>query len=347
MLCDIMAIKHTKLVNLALQGGGSHGAFTWGVLDRLLEDERIDIDAISAVSSGTMNACVMTSGFINGGREGAKKSIATFWQAVAAKYRDLFESNPATIWNKAVGFDYAMPLDGYLSMTEKLSPYQLNPFNLNPLKDILIDIIDFEQLRKASPIKLHIGATQVRTGKMRVFTNEEIGVDVLLASACLPCLHHAIEIEGEHYWDGGYSGNPPLFPLIFNSEHPDIMVVLLQPLLRESVPTTVDEIHKRTHELSFTNTFLREMRAIAISKEQIKQESLLSGSLEKRMRKLNIHIIEDESLEQMDAGSRYYAGSDLIQDLYTRGVETAHNWLLNHYRSITKRSSVDLVKLFA
>ena len=342
-----MAFKNAKLVNLALQGGGSHGAFTWGVLDRLLDDERIEFEAISAVSSGAMNACVMASGFINGGREGAKDSIAAFWQAVAAKYHDLFESNPATMWNKAVGFDYPISLESYFSFTEKFSPYELNPFNLNPLKDILDNLVDFEQLRKASPFKLHIGATQVRTGKMRVFTNEDLNADVLLASACLPSLHHAIEIDGEHYWDGAFSGNPPLFPLIFNSTHPDILVVLLQPLLRESVPTTVDEIRKRTYELSFSNTFLREMRAIALSKEEIKQEWLSSGSLEKRMHKLNIHMIEDESFEQMDASSRLYAGSDLIQDLYIRGEETAHNWLKQHYAAITKRSSVDLLKLFA
>ena len=342
-----MPVKNLKPINLALQGGGSHGAFTWGVLNRLLEDTRIEIKSVSGVSSGAMNACVLASGLINGGREGAKEAIATFWNAVADKYHDLFESHPATIWNKAVGFDYPVPLDTYLSLTENFSPYQLNPFNLNPLRDILIRFVDFEQLRKNSSIKLYIGATQVRTGKMRVFTNEEIGVDVLLASACLPSLHHAIEIEGEHYWDGGYSGNPPLFPLIFNSDHPDILVVLLQPLLRDSVPTTVDEIRKRTHELSFTNTFLREMRAIALSKEEIKQEWLYSGSLEKRMRRLNIHMIEDAEFEKMDSSSRYYAGSDFIQDLYLRGFETTDNWLSKHYRSITKRSSIDLVKLFA
>jgi len=342
-----MDFNSTKLINLALQGGGSHGSFTWGVLDRLLDDERIEFESISAVSSGAMNACMLASGFINGGRQGAKESIAEFWQAVAGKYRDLFESNPATIWNKAVGFDSPISLQTYFSFTEQLSPYQLNPFNLNPLRDILDELVDFEQLRKESPFKLHIGATEVKTGKMRVFTNEEITVDVLLASACLPALHHAIEIDGESYWDGAFSGNPPLFPLIFNSEQSDILVVLLQPLLRESVPTTVDEIRKRTHELSFTNTFLREMRAIALSKEEIKQEWLTSGSLEKRMRKLNVHIIEDDYFEEIDSSSRLHAGSDFIQDLYVHGEESAHKWLENNFASIRKESSVDLVKLFA
>ncbi len=341
------ALSGSKKVNLALQGGGSHGAFTWGVLNRLLDDERIAIHAISGVSSGAMNACVMVSGLINGGREGARESLADFWCLVSAKYNEMFATSPATIWNKVVGIDYPGPFDTYLSLTENFSPYQLNPFNLNPLRDILTDIVDFEGLQKSTAVNLHIGATQVRTGKMRVFTNSEIDVDVLLASACLPALHHAIEIDGEHYWDGAYSGNPPLFPLIFDSQHPDILVVLLQPLLRDSLPTTVEEIRKRTHELSFTNTFLREMRAIALSKEKIKQNWIRHGELERRMNRLNIHLIEDMSFEKMDSTSRCYAEADFMQDLYFRGFETTEGWLDENYSSITRRSSADLVKLFA
>ncbi len=342
-----MPKKTLKPVNLALQGGGSHGSFTWGVLNRLLDDERLDIRAISGVSSGAMNACVLASGLIKNGKEGAKESISTFWKAVSLKYNELFESAPTTLWQKVVGFEYPAQLDTYLSLTESFSPYQLNPFNLNPLKDILVEHIDFEVLQKECPVDLYIGTTEVRTGKMRIFTNKEITVDVLLASACLPSIHHAIEIDGEYYWDGGYSGNPPLFPLIFNSQHPDILVILLQPLMRNSLPTTVEEIRKRTHELSFTNTFLREMRAIALSKEQIKKDWLYSGHLEKKMNRLNVHIIEDVAFEKMDSSSRYYVASDFIQDLYFRGFETTDKWLLKNYRTITKRSSVDLVKLFA
>ena len=335
-----------KPINLALQGGGSHGAFTWGVLNRLLDDRRLDIEAISGVSSGAMNACVLASGLINGGAEEAKQSLATFWQTVSAKYSEIFESGPATLWEKVAGFDYSVPMDTYLSLTQTFSPYQLNPFNLNPLRDILNKQIDFELLQKKCPLKLYIGATQVKTGKMRIFTNSEITADVLLASACLPSLHHAIEIDGEPYWDGGYSGNPPLFPLIFNSQHPDIIVVMLQPLLRESIPKTVDEIQRRSHELMFTNTFLREMRAIALSKEQIKKDWLLSGNLEKRMSRLNVHIIEDSSFEKVDASTRYSADAEFIEDLASRGYASSDEWVIKNYRSICKRSSVDLKKLF-
>ncbi len=341
-----MMLNNQKKVNLALQGGGSHGAFTWGVLSQLLDDERLQVESISGVSSGAMNACALASGFVNHNADGAKQSLASFWQAVSAKYADLFESNPVSMWDKVVGFEYTGSRDAYLSLTQNFSPYQLNPFNLNPLRDILVDKIDFDYLQKGCPIKLHIGATQLRTGKLRVFTNHEITADVLLASACLPSLHQAIEIEGEHYWDGGYSGNPPLFPLIFNSQLSDIIVVLLQPLIRESVPKTVDEIQKRSQELMFTNTFMREMRAIALSKEEIKHDWLRSGNLEKRMSRLNIHIIEDAEIENMDSTSRYSAESKQLKLLYLRGLDVSKVWISNNYRTINKSSSVDLVKLF-
>ena len=204
-----MSAKQQKPVNLALQGGGSHGAFTWGVLDRLLDDGRLDIINISGVSSGAMNACVLASGFVHAGAEGGKKNLTAFWEAVSDKYADLFESDPTQMLKKVVGFDANTPLDAYLSLTQKFSPYQLNPFNLNPLRDILNKLIDFEALQKACPITLHIGATQIKTGKMRVFTNTELTAEVLLASACLPSLHHAIEIDGEYYWDGGFPETHP------------------------------------------------------------------------------------------------------------------------------------------
>ena len=336
----------SKTINLALQGGGSHGAFTWGVLSRLLEDSRLDFNGISGVSSGAMNTCAMLTGLLHGGRDGAKQSLTAFWQAVSAKYSEIFEMNSGNLWEKVVGMDYNPSLDTYLTLTQAFSPYQLNPFDLNPLRDILEEQIDFEILQRDCPIHLYIGATQVRTGKMRLFTNKEITTDVLLASACLPSLHHAIEIDGEPYWDGGYSGNPPLFPLIFESEHPDILVVLLQPLLREAIPKTAEEIRNRSHELMFTNTFLREMRAIALSKQEIKLDWIRSGNLEKRMDRLRIHMIEDQSFETIKSKTRYSVTSNLIDDLYERGYDSAKKWLTKNFRHINKQSSVDLVKMF-
>ena len=262
-------------LNLALQGGGSHGAFTWGVLDRFLDDDRLAVEGISGVSSGA-----------------------------------------------------------------------LNPFDLNPLRDVLAELVDFRKLQEDCPIKLFVGATQVKTGKLRIFTNRELTADVLLATTCLPSIHHAVEIDGEYYWDGGYSGNPPVFPLIFNCGNPDVVVVLLYPLRREALPFTADEIHQRTSELSFNNTFLREMRAIAFSKDQIRRDWLRAGNLEKKLDRLNLHLIEDSGFSQLDSRSRYNAGAEFIQTLYQRGYQAADRWLDENYRHISQSSSVDLAALF-
>ena len=341
-----MTTRVTKKINLALQGGGSHGAFTWGVLDRFLEDDSVSIEGISGVSSGAMNACVFACGMSKGGRKGAKKLLEQFWSGVSNKFEDIFCPAPNGYWEKVSGLDFPSSLENYLTLAQTLSPYQLNPFNLNPIRDLLEELIDFRKLRNECPVKLYIGATQVKTGKLRVFTNQELSTEVMLASSCLPSIHHSIEIEHEHYWDGGYSGNPPVFPLIFNCENPDVLVVLLFPLLREEIPFTADEINMRTSELSFNNTFLREMRAIAFSKEQIKNDWLRSGNLEKKIDNLNLHIIEDREFSRLDSKSRYNTDADFMQDLHSRGYEAADIWLAGNYHAIMKRSTVDLVQMF-
>ncbi len=342
-----MAPENFKYLNLALQGDGSHGAFTWGVLHRLLEDERLRIEGISSVSSGAMNACVMVSGYLNGGRAAAQANLAVFWKEVADQYSKMFASDIASLWQKAVGFDHSGQLDTYMTLTREFSPYQLNPFNLNPLRDVLNSIVDFERLRADHSIRLHIGATQVRTGKMRLFSNAELTADVLLASACIPTLHQAIEIDNEPYWDGGYSGNPPLYPLVFESSHPDVLLVLLQPLVRDSLPKTAEEIRKRAHELSFTNTFLREMRAIMMSKQKIKLNWLRSGELERRLNRLNLHLIEDSHHNSRDTHSRLNANDVFLDDLFKYGKRATAKWLNKHYKDVGQRSSMDMVQLFS
>ena len=341
-----MPNRNNKVINLALQGGGSHGAFTWGVLDRLLVDGRLHINSISGVSSGAMNAVVMAYGMLDGGPAGARELLRAFWEKVSVKFTELFYKTPGDYWEMFPGFEKPAALEAYLSLAKTFSPCQLNPFNLNPLRDLLVEHVDFERLRRKSPVKLYIGATQVRTGKLRVFTNSELSEDVLLAFACLPSLHRPIDIDGEYYWDGGYSGNPPLFPLIFNSKHPDIVVVLLQPLRREQVPYTADEISRRRHELSFSNTFLREMRAIALSKEEIKLKGLFSGNLEKKIGRLKVHIIEDMEIARMGFTSRFNADEQFIQTLYRQGVGAAEDWLPENYPAITKVSTIDLAEMF-
>jgi len=205
------AIPEVKCINLALQGGSAHGAFTWGVLDRLLEEPRIEVEGISASSAGAMNAAVMAHGLTTGGRLGAREALERFWHGVARV------SAPSS----------ALQLFEVLSRF--LSPYQLNPFNYNPLRQ-LIQFIDFERLRQGSAIKLFVSATNVRTGKIKVFTDREITADCVLASACLPFLYQAVEIDGEHYWDGGYMGNPALFPLIYSCQSRDVLIVHVNPI---------------------------------------------------------------------------------------------------------------------
>lgn len=341
-------MTNTRTINLALQGGGSHGAFTWGVLDRLLAEPGLELEGISGSSSGAMNAVMLAHGLLHGGRDGAREMLTEFWQEIADAYNDLFQ--PAAQTSEWPMFDLDLPLSlqTYLALTYAFSPYQINPFNHNPLRHILEKRIDFEALRSRSPVQLFIGATQVRTGKLKVFTTEQLTADTLLASACLPSLHHAIVIEGESYWDGGFSGNPPVFPLIFENNSHDVIVVILQPLERPELPTTADAIRMRATELSFNTTFLREMRAIAFSKQYIDRAWLPPlGSLERRLDRLNIHLIQSQAvMEKLDNQSRYSSAPELIQKLYEEGYAAAELWLENNSAHIGKRSTVNLAEQF-
>ena len=229
------AMSEVKRVSLALQGGSAHGAFTWGVLDRLLEEPHIEVEGVSATSAGAMNAAVMAHGLTTGGRKGAREALEEFWLGVAR---------------------ISAPL-GALQLFELvsrfLSPYQLNPFNYNPLRQLIRQVIDFERLRQGSAIKLFLPATNVRTGKIKVFTDKEITADCVLASACLPFLYQAVEVDGEHYWDGGYMGNPALFPLIYSCQSRDILIVHVNPIERPDRPTSAREIMNRVNEISFSS----------------------------------------------------------------------------------------------
>lgn len=337
-----------RTINLALQGGGSHGAFTWGVLDRLLAEPELEFEGVSGSSSGAMNAVMLAHGLLHGGRDGARETLAEFWQEIAAAYSDLFKPTAQTSEWPMFDLDLPLSLQTYLALTYAFSPYQINPFNHNPLRHILEKHIDFEALRSKSKVQLFIGATQVRTGKLKVFTTKELTVDMLLASACLPTLHHAIVIDGESYWDGGLSGNPPLFPLIFECNSHDVIVVILQPLERHELPTTADAIRMRATELSFNATFLREMRAIAFSKQYIDRAWLPPlGSLERRMDRLNVHLVQSQAImEKLDNHSRYSSAPELIQKLYDEGHAAAELWLENNSAFIGKHSTVNLTELF-
>jgi NTE family protein len=323
-----------KIVALGLQGGGSHGAFTWGVLDRLLEDGRIDIEAISGASAGAMNAAVLAHGYTIGGRDGARQALQDFWESAALKFpfssfgEDSVENIEA----------HAHPLPGLkaaLSFLKFFSPYQFNPFDINPLRDLLENQIDFDRLRTHCSIKLFIAATKVSTGTLKIFRNKQMSMDVLLASACLPAIHRAIEIDGEAYWDGGFTANPPIFPLLHQCSSRDIVVVLLHANPRADVPTTTSEISERLTEIGFSSTFFTELQGIALAKKEASRSFLAFGRLERRLRKLNIHLVEaKEFMSQLNSLSKLNTKAPFLHGLRDEGRKHAEVWLDKNFHKI-------------
>ena len=276
-------LRQRKTLNLALQGGGALGALTWGVLDRLLEEPRLRFEAISGTSAGAMNAAALASGWAKGGQSGARDTLSSFWEAVgSANYRVSAGSGASAQF--------------MLDLARLFSPYQLNPFDINPLRKIISEHIDFEALRSRRAIRLFIAATRLSTGTLKLFENAELSTEALLASACLPTLSQAIEIDGESYWDGAYSGNPAIYPLLYQCRASDIMVVRLQPMQREELPTSADAIRARMVDFQFNAAFLREMRSVALAKQELEKEWLPLGKLGRRLKRLNFHLIEADDL---------------------------------------------------
>lgn len=329
-----------KVVNLAVQGGGAHGAFAWGVLDRLLEDERIAFEGISATSAGAMNAVVLADGFTKDGREGARAALADFWRRVSdlslfSPFRPtgidwLTQNRPVVSSTAYTTFDL---------MTRVLSPYQFNPFDFNPFRQLLAQSVDFDCLRESSAIKLFLCATNVRTGKIKVFGNDELSVDAVLASACLPFLFQAVEIDGEHYWDGGYMGNPAIFPLIYDCDSRDVVVVQVNPIVRNTVPQTAHEILNRINEISFNSTLMREMRAIAFVSRLIDEGHVTNGAL----RRMLIHAIEtDDFMCDLGVSSKLSVDWAFLTQLREVGREQAGRWLAEHFDRLNVDSTIDI-----
>jgi len=338
--CGVANSPNLKRINLALQGGGSHGAFAWGVLDRLLEDERIEFDGVSATSVGAMNATVLAYGLAVGGRAGARKALTDFWRRVANLA--LFNPLQPTAFDRLIGTRSLETSPAFVQfdlMTRLFSPYQLNPFNINPLRSILCDTVDFDAIRKArSPIKLFLSATNVRTGRIRVF-DDEIGPDAVLASACLPFLFQAIEIDGEHYWDGGYMGNPAIFPLIYNCDSRDVVIVHINPIARPDVPKTAGEILNRINEISFNSSLMREMRSVFFVSKLIEEQNVP----DRTMKRMLIHSIEaDDVMRAMSAGSKLNADWGQVNMLMKVGRERADAWLAAHFDRLGEQSTIDV-----
>ncbi len=338
-----------KNVTLALQGGGSHGAFTWGVLDRLLEDERIAIEGISGASAGAMNAVALAHGYALGGRDGARQALKNFWDSVAASSPlSAIQHDLPTPFDMATQSDLPAALKPYISLMRFFSPQQLNPFDINPLRDILSAQFDFERLKQDGKIKLFIATTRVSTGTLRLFRNKQLTLDVLLASACLPMLHRSIEIEGEAYWDGGLTANPPLFPLIHQCSANDVLVVLLQPKPRVEVPTSASDIYHRLSEMGFSSTFYTEMQGVMLAKKEAASGWIAFGRLERRLRQLNMHVLESpELMSQLGMHSKMNAHPSFLKRLHDEGRNSAASWLEQNFKHLGNRSSFRLAKLFS
>lgn len=339
-----------KTINLALQGGGALGAYSWGVLDRILEDDRIEIEAISGTSAGAMNGVVMCEGYAEGGEVEARRALRRFWEGVAGSASGgAFGQNPVSTffgdWTPAWAKSAVMsPMTLWLDMmTRVASPYDYNPLNLNPVKDVLEKLVDFERVRSCRQIQLYVSATNVETGRVRVFTNSEMTADHVMASACLPLLFKAVEIEGEAYWDGGYMGNPALFPLFDAKDTRDIMIVQINPIERPGVPKTSREIIARMNEITFNSSLLLEMRAIEFVGRLIDQGKLDTN----QYRKMLMHVVSDDpALVPLGAGAAMNVSLDFFEQLFKIGRLACDRWLDEHFDDLGKRSTINLRRMF-
>lgn len=337
--------SNVKVINLAIQGGGAHGAYAWGVIDRLLEDDRIHIEGISGTSAGSMNAVVLAYGMLIGGKEGAREKLQQFWHAIAVDGK-IF--NPCQqfpweeFWYSPKNMNQSI---GYLMfefITRWFSPYQLNPIDINPLRDMLEKQVNFEQLRKCQVTKLFLSATNVRTGQVKVFRTEEVSADAVMASACLPYIYKAVEIGGDYYWDGGYSGNPSLFPLFYGTKTSDILIIHINPIERPAPPILPAEIFNRIDEISFNSALLKEYRAIDFV-HKLLDDDMLKDEYKKYFKYILLHSINaDKALNDLSAGSKMSCDWDFITMLFNRGRAKANEWLGKNFDFLGVRSSVNL-----
>lgn len=333
-----------KSLALALQGGGAHGAFTWGVLDRLLEDERIAIDAISGASAGAINAAAAAAGLFSGGRDGARATLAALWQRISGLTRlNPLNSGPVGRLARRMDRDGSPSQVAIELLTRMFSPYQLNPFDINPLREILNELIDFEALGHGEAIKLFIAATNVATGQARIFENAELSIDALLASACLPQLNQALRIDDAYYWDGGFAANPPLFPLIANGGATDILVVQIEVPQREALPTSAADIRNRLSQIVFNSTLLREIDALDYMRRMCDTLLPTRNPLTRRIRKLNLHSVDGgNAMHELSAASKLTPDRQFVERLRELGRAQATDWLARNFSEIGRRSTIDL-----
>jgi len=333
--------RRRRPVSLALQGGGSHGAFTWGVLDRLLEDGRFAIEGISGTSAGAVNGALLAYGLHQGGTERARDLLGALWRRIAE--RALVSPFQPSWWDRMTGnpnLDASPAYAVFDAMTRLVSPYQFNPFDFNPLRDILEALLEMPALHGRTAPRLYVSATNVTEGRLHVFQGQDLSVDALLASTCLPFLFKAVEIDGRYYWDGGYMGNPTLYPLIHDCAARDILIVQINPIRRPDLPITPTAILDRINEISFNSTFMRELRSMGLINRLI-EEGRVDGPA-CGLRPAYVHLIgaEDE-MDRLTASSKLNADWGFIRDLFALGRETTSAWLDAHGADVGRRSTFD------
>ncbi|MCP4558940.1 MAG: patatin-like phospholipase family protein [Bosea sp.] len=332
--------KAEKSVNLALQGGGAHGAFTWGVLDEILADGRIAIEAITGASAGAMNAVVLTEGWLDGGSDGARTALENFWRRISVDGK--YGGSERSLLDTMLGAwtDGRPPgLIWFELLSKVASPYDVNPLNINPLRGVIADLINFGKVQGCADVNLFISATNVRTGKIKIFTRQELTADHLMASACLPMLFQAVEIDGEPYWDGGYMGNPPLFPLFYEASGDDIMLVQINPLERRELPTNARAIQDRLNEITFNASLLRELRAIDFVNRLVDDGKLSTGDYKRVL----MHRIDGGlPLAQLTSSSRLNSEWNFLLSLRDLGRTAAKRWLKRNYEAIGVQGTLDL-----
>jgi NTE family protein len=333
-----------KGINLALQGGGAHGAFTWGVLDYLLEDGRLNIEGISGASAGAMNAVMVADGLARGGPEAARTRLADFWRSVS------IDGDLPVIQRKLIERLFTfVPLEGspvaawFEAMSHYFSPYDLNPLNLNPLKDMIERFVDFEAVRAYSPLQLFVSTTNVKTGRLHIFSRDKMTADVVMASACLPLLFKAVEIDGVPYWDGGYLANPPIFPLFHATGTEDVLIVQINPLERNEVPTSTRDIVNRVNEISFNSSLASEIRAVEFVARLIDRGQLQRGTGPGQYRRINAHrIVLGDNQKSYSADTKLSTDYDFFRMLHAGGYRAARRFLDEHFDDIGQRSTFDL-----
>lgn len=338
-----------KPIHLALQGGGALGAFTWGVLDALLEDGRLDVQAISGASAGAMNAVVFCDGFADGGRDGARAALRRFWEGVADAGRaSPYRRTPLQAMLVASMGPWGERLTApwtawWRAVADATSPYDANPLNLNPVGDVLEELVDFDRVQACTAIQLFVAATHVETGRVRIFTNAEMTARHVLASACLPQLFQAVEIDGAPYWDGGYMGNPPLFPLFDHRGSCDIVIVQINPIERPGAPQAAAAIAERVNEITFNASLLREFRAIEFVARLLDQGRLDDA----HYRRMLIHAIADDAaLATFGAGAKLNTDMDFFEELHGIGRAAYGRWIATHFDDLGARATVDLRAMF-